>query len=110
MRLRKLAITKVNFEAATHISKSAGVFVPCTYVLWDLDEGEDILCGLCWQGPGAEGRGDGGQTSGRHNFSLREDEQRTQIRPDIEQFQACVINHECKYCSVFVMMTVSKQT
>lgn len=44
---------------------------PCTYVLWDLDEGEGILGGLCWQVPGAEGRGDGSQTGGRHNFSLR---------------------------------------
>lgn len=42
-----------------------------TYVLRDLDEGEGVLGGLGWQGPGAEGRRDGGQTGGRHNFSLR---------------------------------------
>lgn len=42
----------------------------CTYVLWHLDEAEGILCSLCWQVPGAEGRGHGSQTGGRHNFSL----------------------------------------
>lgn len=59
---------------------------PCTYVLWDLDEAEGILCGLCWQGPGAEGRGYGSQTGGRHHFSLRDDEQKTEIRPAITHF------------------------
>lgn len=55
--------------AAEHISARLG-----TYVLWDLDEGEGILGGLGWQGPGAEGRRHGGQTGGWHDFSLKEDE------------------------------------
>lgn len=79
---------KVNFEAFscdTYLHSHACAH-PRTYVLWDLDEGEGILGGLCWQGPGAEGRGDGSQTSGRHNFSLREDERRTEIRPNIAHF------------------------
>lgn len=49
----------------------------CTYVLWDLDEGEGVLRGLCWQGPGAEGGRHGSQTGARHNFSLRKDTGRT---------------------------------
>lgn len=65
---------KVNFEAFgcdTYLGLGvrARLF---TYVLGDLDEGEGILGGLCWQGPGAEGRGDGGQTGGGDDFSLNQ--------------------------------------
>lgn len=73
-------IAKVNFKAftaATRISSPERRTMPrhtrCTYVLWDLDEGEGVLGGLSRQGPDAEGRWDGGQTGGRHNFSLKED-------------------------------------
>jgi len=64
MKARKL-ISQSKFRSLQlrHIS---------TYVLWDLDVGEGVLGGLRWQGPGAEGRGHGSQTSGRHNFSLME--------------------------------------
>lgn len=47
-----------------------------TYVLWDLDVGEGVLGGLCWQGPDAEGGGDDGQAGGGHHFSLRTGEKR----------------------------------
>ena len=33
----------------------------CTHILGHLDEGEGILCGLCWQHTGAEGRWQGTQ-------------------------------------------------
>merc|ERR1711962_225559 len=47
-----LAVLDVPHHAVHHVC--TGVLV-----LWDLDEAEGILCGLCWQGPGAEGRGYG---------------------------------------------------
>lgn len=70
-------IVKLSAAHTYHIHVCA---CSCTYVLWNLDEGKSILGGLCWQGPGAEGRGHGSQTSRRHDFSLREDEGRTEIR------------------------------
>lgn len=52
-------------------AEGVGALARKTYVLWDLDEGEGVFGGLGWQGPGAEGWRDDGQTGGRHNFSLR---------------------------------------
>ena len=60
-------------SAATHISTRH-----LTYVQRDLDVGEGVLGGLCGQGPGAEGGGDGSQTSGWYNFSLRGETEHTQ--------------------------------
>lgn len=116
MRLRKLISPKLisRLSAATHISNSARTLLPCTYVLWDLDEGEGVLGGLCWQGPDAEGRGDGGQTSGRHNFSLREEERRTKIRPDIAQFPTqsswFLTVQPCILAFVFLLSIISPNT
>lgn len=89
----------LKLSAATHIFTPHACARPRTYVLWDLDEGKGILGGLCWQGPGAEGRGDGSQTSGRHNFSLREDERRTEIRPNIEHF-----SRQSSWCFIYAIM------
>lgn len=118
-------IATVNFEASSQALSAAPRLARCTYVLWDLDEGEGVLGGLSRQGPDAEGRWDGGQTGGRHNFSLMEDKDtKKNNRLSTGQFQGrpgiCVtmraaicfslINHTSKQRRVCAMMTTSKQT